>query len=859
MLAWVILSLFVIGLALGLAVPPFAFGVQWRPVRWPGVGAGEWIWRLLLSASGLAIAALNGAAVTAMMDVIRQPAPVIPTVLVIVAAAAPMISGWLLAAAWQMDRFLRERTAERARLLNQLSTLTEAFQVSAIPSSLEADHTSLVNPAFTRLFGSPDVPPELDALLDQMDELSAEVDLPTAQGQRTLLLNAARLPDGQGVSGPDAARLITAVDVTTLHQARAALEARLRASEETLAQARNDGVAHSRQVQEQAGQLNSMSAERGELVHKLNGLQQAQLDGRRALNAAAYRGRLERLVTALAVHYIHPAAQVSDADLERALAVLGRQAGADRCYLYLFCQADAATAISSPAIDPAENIPLSSDLPETGGLGEPCGSEDRLIEWTSEGAPPHRFPGGRLSLESLLYWAPREVTSRLERLETVFIPRLPAAEGAPAGGSLAVTPLVWRRQALGYLGFQTMNRPLEWGQDMIGLLKITAEMFVNVLQAGQQTVENNTALDLALRQLAQAEQHSRESKRLGRLSDLLQFCRTPDEAYPIIARSVQDLLPGVSGALYMIRKGDGMGDAVVHWGEAAPQEGELALNECWGLRRGKPHHSNALDSTPMCTHLVPATVGALCIPLSARGETIGLLQLREDLGASAHLQAPVGGMEAASASVDPVRARISIQEAEPLAVQIGEMIALALANLNQRDHLRSQAIRDPLTGLFNRRYMEETLDRELRRGVRHNTSVAVIMFDVDRLKPINDTYGHDAGDEMLRSLGRLVMESFRGEDVACRYGGDEFTIILPEASLSDAWQRAEGLREAVRKMDVRLDGKRLGPVTLSIGAGVFPDHGRDAERLLQAADEAAYRSKAEGGDRVMIARGRDET
>jgi diguanylate cyclase (GGDEF)-like protein len=239
------------------------------------------------------------------------------------------------------------------------------------------------------------------------------------------------------------------------------------------------------------------------------------------------------------------------------------------------------------------------------------------------------------------------------------------------------------------------------------------------------------------------------------------------------------------------------------------------------------------ESGPNCHHLAtPNPESYLCVPLIAQGEAGGLLHF--------------------SLSSTDIQAESSLEEYQPLAVMIAEHIALALSNLSLRDRLRSQAIRDPLTGLFNRRYMEETLVRELRRATRQKTSVGVIMFDIDGLKPINDGHGHDAGDFVLRTLGRLMIKMFRGEDVPCRYGGDEFTLILPEASLADTWQRAEHLREAFKNLPMEHEGKTLSPITMSIGAVAFPDHGETAEELVQAGDTAAYLAKAEGGDRVML-------
>ena len=188
---------------------------------------------------------------------------------------------------------------------------------------------------------------------------------------------------------------------------------------------------------------------------------------------------------------------------------------------------------------------------------------------------------------------------------------------------------------------------------------------------------------------------------------------------------------------------------------------------------------------------------------------------------------------------------------------VAEDMALALANLRLRETLRSQAIRDPLTGLFNRRYLEETMERELNRVKRQGISLGVIMMDLDHFKEYNDTFGHSAGDELLSALGILLKSQIRGEDIACRYGGEEFLLILPGASLEVALERAESLRQAVKEMHQHHQG--LKPTTLSLGVAVYPDHGDTGLQLIQAADAALYRAKQAGRDRVMAAEYAEET
>jgi len=188
-----------------------------------------------------------------------------------------------------------------------------------------------------------------------------------------------------------------------------------------------------------------------------------------------------------------------------------------------------------------------------------------------------------------------------------------------------------------------------------------------------------------------------------------------------------------------------------------------------------------------------------------------------------------------------------------LAATIAGQIALSLSSLRLRETLRDQSIRDPLTGLFNRRFMEESLDRELQRATRKNRSLAVVFLDLDHFKRFNDTFGHDAGDTVLRRMAEVFRELFRGDDVICRYGGEEFAVILPESNAIDAAKRANLLRAAARKIEIRYQGRVLNPVTFSVGVAAFPDSGATAEEILRAADQSLYQSKAEGRDRVCIA------
>lgn len=183
-----------------------------------------------------------------------------------------------------------------------------------------------------------------------------------------------------------------------------------------------------------------------------------------------------------------------------------------------------------------------------------------------------------------------------------------------------------------------------------------------------------------------------------------------------------------------------------------------------------------------------------------------------------------------------------------------ERIDRRTGRLHERQaRLREQSVRDPLTGLFNRRYLEEALDRELRHARLRNAPLGIIMLDIDSFKQFNDTHGHAAGDELLRKVGQLLRGQSRHTDIACRFGGEEFTLILPGAPLEALRRRAEELRQEARRLPIQFDGRTLSGVTLSLGVAVFPENGQTGDELLRAGDEALYAAKRAGRDRVVVA------
>ena len=339
------------------------------------------------------------------------------------------------------------------------------------------------------------------------------------------------------------------------------------------------------------------------------------------------------------------------------------------------------------------------------------------------------------------------------------------------------------------------------------------------------------------RALVEAEEQAREAAKVTELLDILQSCGTAEEAYKITEDSLPNVLSARSGALCITSSSRNIVEAVATWGDVLTTEKTFRPDDCWALRRGKVHRVKDPRSSLRCTHVqgIPAD-GYLCAPLAAQGETLGVLYL-ECRGPSAapSTGAPEDQMETLGRQ----------------AAAVGERISLALANLGLREVLRGQSLRDPLTGLFNRRYMEESLERELRRAVRNNQSLALLMLDIDHFKRFNDAFSHQAGDTLLRALGDFLIQRTRGQDAACRYGGEEFALILSGASAESACRRAELLREDLKHLTVQHAGQVLGSVTLSIGIANYPGHAT-TEELLHAADQALYRAKSEGRDRVIV-------
>jgi diguanylate cyclase (GGDEF)-like protein len=322
-----------------------------------------------------------------------------------------------------------------------------------------------------------------------------------------------------------------------------------------------------------------------------------------------------------------------------------------------------------------------------------------------------------------------------------------------------------------------------------------------------------------------------QTERLFSMTDMLQSAAGQDDTNEVLLATAARLLPGFSGALYVFNNSRDRLDLSTRWGAVADGSADhLVPASCWALKRGKPHVNVMDDGALRCRH-VTATQTTLEIPMAARGELYGLLEI---------------GTEGADASS-------RLAAIQPVATAIADAMSLALSSLALRERLRNQALRDPLTGLYNRRFLEEMLDRLCLDAERRKTSIATIMIDLDHFKQLNDQHGHAAGDAVLRDVAAAILSCLRTTDVACRYGGEELAILLPDCTMALAAGKAEQIRARITE----LTGAAGLAVTASLGVAAIPESAAGPIDLLPNADAALYRAKQQGRDRVATAPARN--
>ncbi|MCX7973002.1 MAG: diguanylate cyclase [Candidatus Aminicenantes bacterium] len=346
-------------------------------------------------------------------------------------------------------------------------------------------------------------------------------------------------------------------------------------------------------------------------------------------------------------------------------------------------------------------------------------------------------------------------------------------------------------------------------------------------------------LEESIRQL---EKRNEEANLLIQMGDAFQMAQNEKEVIAIALNYAKKFFPEESGALYLKSKDGQLLQKNESWGAFQFKADYFFPEECWAVRKGQPHEINDPEKDILCPHLAleeKSPQPFLCLPLVAFSESLGVLVMT-----CCH---PRGDED--KLSQEEFRAN-----RQWLARSFAQRLAIAIFTIRLRESLKEQSIRDPLTRLYNRRFLEESLDREILRAHRSGQLIAVMMLDIDHFKQVNDLYGHDTGDVVLQEIARVLEKSVRREDVICRYGGEEFAIIMPVNSLEVAISRAELILDRVRLLKIYYKNNIFQNLTISIGLAFFPDDGTSSGDLLKAADEALFEAKRQGRNRLVLFR-----
>jgi len=345
-----------------------------------------------------------------------------------------------------------------------------------------------------------------------------------------------------------------------------------------------------------------------------------------------------------------------------------------------------------------------------------------------------------------------------------------------------------------------------------------------------QMLLRRVAMSIRQRQQQQFRQtrDSREQiQELFAMTDMLQAAETYEDAGAVLMATARRLLPGYGAALLVFNNSRDRLDLARAWdmpdGFDAPET--LSPSNCWALKRGKPHINAPGDATLCCAHH-GSNIASVELPMMACGQLHGLLIITHP-------------------EIDGAFDRL--MDMRRLGRALADSMSLALSNISLREKLRTQSLRDPLTGLYNRRYMEDALERFVSLGSRTGASTAVVMLDLDNFKKLNDEHGHAKGDAVLRDVAAQIVGALRPTDVVCRYGGEELVVILPDCSLEDALDKAEALRERIES----LSASHECAIGASLGVAAVPETATSATDILPIADAALYAAKKAGKNRVM--------
>ena len=335
--------------------------------------------------------------------------------------------------------------------------------------------------------------------------------------------------------------------------------------------------------------------------------------------------------------------------------------------------------------------------------------------------------------------------------------------------------------------------------------------------------------------LQNERRRQKETDLLSQLDEWLQSCKTLGELYEIVETFMEKLLPQSQGELLVYSNSRDVLEGVCAWAQSAPIA-QMAPDGCWALRRGRSYEYEPDGLCFLCDHVRgqghSGETPYICVPIIAHGDTVGLLHIALNADTSAH----------------------EILNPQVFAIRCGEHISMGIANVKLRDDLHAQSIRDPLTGLYNRRYFMETMRKLIGSNGGAKRRFGLISFDADKFKSFNDNRGHDAGDVVLQAISEKVTEVIPDDAVACRMGGEDFAVIVPDAGLEGAVDLANLLRQQIAQVTVRYVHGVLLRITVSAGVSAYPLHGAAPQSLLKQADEALYVAKSKGRNCVIAAK-----